>query len=180
MASKLIPFSEMKVKIRPGTAYEDACALRGQNPATIETFSGVHESRRQYLYSVERIATVCEAFQQDRPFNYDNSSEEKRFPWWDLRSTAGAGSGFSLHGIAFDRTGSRVGSRLSSFSKEEANYIAEIMADDYRVIMKDQGIQNHWLAVLNGKIAELDNKGFLTDELKHQLMDALKSVASKS
>ena len=123
------------------TPYEDACKLNGAAPMTLADFEKFPENQRQYMLSVHRVVTVIEAQKQDRLFDWNDDDQDKYSPWWDMETYGEAepGSGFAyyVYGCATTYTG--VGARLSNFSTEETKFIAEVMFEDYKVIMKDQG-----------------------------------------
>lgn len=121
------------------TPYEDACKHLNANQLTIEDMKIYPEDQRQYMLSQHRIVTVLDVVKEgDEPMDWDNSDQDKRFPWWDMETygDADAGSGFSLGVVGDGHSHATVGSRLSTLSREQSEYVAEIMLEDYRVIMK--------------------------------------------
>jgi hypothetical protein len=68
--------------------------------------------------------------------DWDNSSQAKYYPWFDMRSSAGSGSGLSFDVYADDSSGSRVGSRLCFKTRELAEYAAKQFVEVYRDYMK--------------------------------------------
>lgn len=120
-------------------SYEDACAILGKTPLTLEQFSFLGE-QAQYLYSVHRVATVIEAVNEGHQFDFDNYSEPKFYPWWYLATPEGkpAGSGFAYYAYGYTNTLANVGARLCTRSEKDAKYVADLMFEDYRVMMKSQ------------------------------------------
>lgn len=122
------------------TPYEDACRHKNMNPLTIEDMTNFPEDQRRYMLAKHRVVTVLDTVKEgDGPLNYDNSNQWKYYPWWNLRAygNAPAGSGFSVGAVVCDSAGSVVGSRLSTISDEKSRYVAEIMHEDYRILMKE-------------------------------------------
>lgn len=119
-------------------SYEDACKILGIQPLTLENFSHLPESQRQYYYSHHRIATAIEASKEGHEFDWNNSNEYKYYPWWDMETygDAPAGSGFSYDVCGLTRTLARVGARLSTRSRAHTEHLAKVFFEDYRVIMK--------------------------------------------
>lgn len=120
------------------TPYEDACKHLNMTPLTLEEMKIYPENQRPYMLSNHRIVTVLDVVKEgDAPLDYDNY-ERKHFPWWDMETynDEPAGSGFSLYGVGCAYTHSGVGSRLSTLEEEKTQYVAEIMLEDYRVVMK--------------------------------------------
>lgn len=119
--------------------YNDACKKLKTEPLTLQDFSPkLSAEKRQYLLSVERVTTVIEAKKEGKEFDWNDSSQQKRFPWWDMETYGGApaGSGFSLGSVVRDLVFSNVGARLSSFTEDEVRDVVKYMLEDYRVIMK--------------------------------------------
>ncbi|MHB1278271.1 MAG: hypothetical protein ACYC1Q_07725 [Bacteroidia bacterium] len=123
------------------TPYEDACKLNGAAPMTLADFEKFPENQRQYMFSMHRVVTVIEAQKQDRLFDWNDEDQDKYSPWWDMETYGEAepGSGFAFFDYVGTGTDTYVGARLSNFSSEETRFIAEVMFEDYKVIMKDQG-----------------------------------------
>ena len=119
-------------------SYEDACAAIGIKPLTIEDFSSLPEDERQYHYSQHRLLTVHSAFHAGRTFDWEDVNQRKFLPVWDME-TYGDGrknDGCVLHFVNCNYGCTSVGSRLCSFSTEEAEYIAEQFIEDYRNIIR--------------------------------------------
>jgi hypothetical protein len=109
------------------TPYEDACALQGIKPLTIDDFAALDESERQATYSFHRISTVTKAARQGVKVDWSNFNQRKYSAWLAFN----AGSGFSYDGYVSTLAATGVGARLCTFSPEDAKYIAQVMIEDF-------------------------------------------------
>lgn len=118
--------------------YEDACAIKGIIPLTIENFSALPEDQRKAAFAYHKLITIAEVLNEGWKPDYDNWSQYKHYPWWDLTTPDGeeAGSGFSLVGVGSTGTCSVVGARLSFKSEELVEYAAKQFIDDYRDLIR--------------------------------------------
>lgn len=118
--------------------YEQARAAMGKQTLTVEHFAHLEEDA-QWQYSLHRITSVIKAAKEDKKFNWDMYSERKWYPWWDMETYEGqsAGSGFAFGVCVCADAITGVGSRLCSFSEEQAKHIALVMIDDYRNFIKE-------------------------------------------
>jgi hypothetical protein len=116
--------------------YEDACKFLGIKPITIRSFARIPD--KEGMYAMHRITTVLRAVQGDQEFDWNNFSQEKRYPWWDMETygEASAGSGFAFCVCGYGGTYAGVGSRLSTFSAEDTKAVALIMLEDYKTWTK--------------------------------------------
>ncbi len=128
------------IKDRLQNGYPDACKELNREPMTLEQFKAFYKDEKQanYYFSHHKITTVVEALKEGYEFDWNNDEEWKHYPWWDMETygDAPAGSGFSLVAVYCVNTLASVGARLSSKSEADAKFIAELMKDDYKVIMK--------------------------------------------
>lgn len=119
-------------------SYEDACAIAGITPLTLEQFTFLPEDQQKAMYGLHKVITVIDALNEGWKPNWNDSSEFKYYPWFYLRDQAGdvPGSGFSFVGCDDGNAGSTVGSRLCLDTSEKAEYVAEIMLQEYKDFMK--------------------------------------------
>jgi len=134
MAKKLIPVAKLMKEI---TSYEAACAHLGRAAMTLKDFKKYPENQRQYAFSEHKLLTIHEVFHQNRKHDW-NASVPKYYPWWDMETynDGSINDGFSLHIVDFHFVITDVSSRLCSFSREEAEFIANTFIEDYRNIIK--------------------------------------------
>lgn len=119
--------------------YEDACKHLGMEAKTLNDFSFLPENQRQYMYSQHRVVTVLDVAKEgDDAMDWNDDDQYKYSPWWDMETYGDAptGSGFAFYVCGFGHSLTDVGSRLSSLSRETTTYVAEVMIEDYRVLMK--------------------------------------------
>ena len=93
--------------------FEEACAVLGIDPLEIH-FPDDKPDEVAY----KKLKVIAAALNEGWVPNWDNGSEEKWFPWFNMDSS----SGFSFFGCDDWRSASGVGSRLCFKSSELATY----------------------------------------------------------
>ena len=121
------------------TPYQDACALEGRTPLTLEQFAFLPEEEKKAAFCLHKIHTVIRVVKQGRKFNYNDIKEWKYSAWFRMHDKQGEepGSGFAYYVCADTATLTGVGARLCSFSSEDTKYIAEVMLEDFRTYYKE-------------------------------------------
>lgn len=132
MAKKAKPIKD-RVK-----SYEDACAIKGITPLTIENFSFLPENQQKATLAYHKIHTIAEVLNEGEIFSWQSGSDWKYYPWFDMETygDAPAGSGFSFCVFDYDRSYSDVGARLCYRTSELAKYAGTQFLDIYRDLMK--------------------------------------------
>lgn len=80
-----------------------------------------------------KAVLICEVLNEGWKPNWDDYSEYKYYPWFDMRSSGG---GFSYYVYACDYAYATVGARLVFKSSELAKYAGTQFIDVYRGFMK--------------------------------------------
>lgn len=120
-------FFSMKITDRIKT-FKDACDALGLDPDNcIQDATGTDGGALQ-AYAMMFI--IARALNEGWQPNWDNSSEYKYYPWFDMRS----GVGFSGSGYDDSAAGTDVGSRLCFKSSELAIYAGKQFADIYKAM----------------------------------------------
>lgn len=120
-------------------SYEDACALKGIQPLSIDAFSALPENERSVTFSRHKIETVIEVLKEGKVFDWSDYDQRKWFPVFDLETY---GDGRENDGFVLDLVDSAyyaitsVGARLCSFSEDDARHVATILFEDYKIIMR--------------------------------------------
>jgi hypothetical protein len=132
--------TETTIMDRLKNGYPDACKLLKREPLTLEQFKQLYptEEDANAFFALHKITTVIEAINEGHQFNWNDNGEFKYYPWWDMETygDASAGSGFSLRGVVCVSTATTVGARLSMRTREHANFVAELMLQEYKIWMK--------------------------------------------
>jgi hypothetical protein len=102
--------------------FEDACEELDIMPDGV--FS-ITDTSDEIAYM--KLKTIIKAINQGWTPDWNNSNQEKWYPWFNLSS----GFGFSCSGCICDWTYSGVGSRLCFKSEENSNYAAKQFLDLY-------------------------------------------------
>ena len=78
-----------------------------------------------------KVTLIAKALNEGWKPNWEDSSEYKYYPWFDMRGTA-AGSGFSLSNYGCSHAPAGVGSRLCFKSSELAMYAGQQFQAEYQ------------------------------------------------
>ncbi|MEO6282165.1 MAG: hypothetical protein ABIN80_22940 [Dyadobacter sp.] len=113
--------SSTKKKI---TEVKDACEFLGTSLEEITPYPNPKNDRQKAVNSFEHAIVVIEALNQGRVPDYD-TNERKWELWWNMRSPAAGGPGFSLFYVRCRCSVSGVGARLVFIEKQDAEYFAE-------------------------------------------------------
>jgi hypothetical protein len=106
--------------------FEDACKVIGEDPSS-DFFTNC--SLRPHEIATRKVETIAKALNQEWFPNWNDSSELKYYPWFDLSSS---GSGFSYYDYVFVNSGSYVGSRLVFKTRELAIYAGKQFTEIYK------------------------------------------------
>jgi hypothetical protein len=120
--------------------FEDACKHLGITNDT-PNVSILPEQHQKAITAHYKLVIIAQALNDGWEPDWNNYSEYKYYPWFDLEIYGDAvpGSGFSYRGCVCGRTHSRVGSRLCYKSSDLAEYAGKQFLDlykDYFVIQK--------------------------------------------
>lgn len=120
-------------------SFEDCCADKGYDPKTvIPDLSSYPEELRPALESAARLLIVHHAHKQGKKFDWQDSDQDKHYPYWDMEKDKNNPSGFRLIGVGCTNAGSGVGSRLCQFTETAAKHIADTFVEDYKALMVEQ------------------------------------------
>ncbi|KQS33998.1 hypothetical protein [Dyadobacter sp. Leaf189] len=114
-------------------SYEDACAIVGINPMTIDNFKPFPEQDREYHFASHKLVTIARVLNEGWQPNWNDSTQAKYYPWF---KPAG-GSGFSFDDCIYDGSYTTVGSRLVFRTSELATYAGKQFIDIYNIILKN-------------------------------------------
>jgi hypothetical protein len=104
--------------------YEDACKKLGIDPKKVPIVSGISKIHREAIAAHYKIVIIAQALNDGWQPNWNDFSEYKYYPWFNVKATAKntAGSGLSCDDYVNARTSAGVGSRLCYKSSEIAEY----------------------------------------------------------
>lgn len=121
-------------------SYQDACTLTKTEPLTLEHFKQIlPEEDAQYHYSMHRIKTGVKAMKEGVKLDYNDATQRKYFPWWDMEVYDDQpGSGFVLDDVFNGDTIATVGACLSMIEIEHVRHMAKVFYVDYKIIMKSE------------------------------------------
>lgn len=120
------------------TTFEESCKKQGYNPETvIPDVSMFPEKHQKALVAFAKLLIVAEDIKEGKDPDWNNSSERKWFPWFDMEVDENNPSGFRFgdSGCANAHTYAVGGSRLCFSSEEDVEHITEHFLDLYRDIM---------------------------------------------
>jgi hypothetical protein len=103
--------------------FEDACEELGIDPETV-----THKNDTPDEAAFKKLKVVIRAINQGWVPDWDNKSQYKYWPWFNLSS----GSGFSASTSHYSCADTRVGSRLCFESEAKSNYAAKQFNELYK------------------------------------------------
>lgn len=115
----------MKITDRVKT-FQDACIVLGLTPSS-DFFT--NDWLRPHEAAQRKIETIIEALNEGWKPDWNDSSQYKYRPWFNMSSS---GSGFSYDVCGFDYSYSFVGSRLHLKSRELAEYAGKQFVEIYK------------------------------------------------
>jgi hypothetical protein len=103
--------------------FEDACDELGIDPETV-----IHKNDTSDEAAYKKLKIIIKAINQGWVPDWDNKSQCKYWPWFNLSS----GSGFSNSSSHYGYSYASVGSRLCFESEAKSNYTAKQFSDLYK------------------------------------------------
>ena len=103
--------------------FEDACEILGLTPGNIFNDKDLPDE-----VAYKKLKVIIKAINQRWSPDWENTNQNKWYPWFVLSS----GFGFSYSFYDYDGASSGVGSRLCFESKEKAIYTATQFIDLYK------------------------------------------------
>jgi hypothetical protein len=113
--------------------FADYCKIYGVDENILPDVSMIPEFLREAVISVYKLFIRCKVLKNGKKLDWNNSSEGKYFPWYDVEADNKAVSGFRLvdYVYYFTSSNSYVGSRLSVDDSGKAMFLAENAIDEY-------------------------------------------------
>jgi len=122
--------------------FEDACQVLGLDPkSTIPNFDGYPEKDREAMIAHAKLVIIIRAANQlennnkEWVPNWNDSSERKYEPWFDMRDNRDGSSGFRFDVYVDWRAYSNVGSRLCFKSSVVCEHVATQFLELYRAYL---------------------------------------------
>lgn len=131
MLKEMFPKHDFNVKITDRVrSFEDACTFLGVDPDSVGNPDEIKDGDARSVAAYERLIIVARALNEGWVPNWNNSSEYKYYPYFDMRS-----GGFSVVDCTRWASYSFVGSRLCFKSSELALYAGKQFNDLYQHFM---------------------------------------------
>jgi len=115
--------------------FEDACAALGLNSAEEIPFANPKNGNQKAVNAAAKLFIIANSLNDDWVPNWDDWNQLKYYPWFDMRSKAAGGSGFSYYDYFCADDRSTAGSRLVYKDRETAEYAGTQFLDIYRDLM---------------------------------------------
>jgi len=114
--------------------WDDVCDELGLDADTILPYMVPKSEDEKAINAFTQLNYIRQVLNEGWVPNWDDSSEYKYTPWFDMRGTSG-GSGFSFSDFdCYDFTYSYVGSRLCYKSEELAKYAGTQFVEVYKAL----------------------------------------------
>lgn len=114
--------------------YEDICKIDGVDPVQSLPFPKPNDDEELALNSVAKVFRINRVLNQGWKPNWNDGSA-KYYPWFDMRSSAGSGSGFSFRDYYYACDSSNVGARLVYKTRALAEFAGKTFEQEYRGFM---------------------------------------------
>lgn len=123
-------------------SFEQACELRGIDPKNLPVVDLLPLRHQKAIVAFYKLTIIFEATNEGRLPNYRDYSELKYGAWPDVKTTAKqpSGVGLSFFDWTLARTFTDVGARLTTFSRDELEYVFtqhKSLYEDYLLIFPD-------------------------------------------
>ncbi|CAN5309365.1 hypothetical protein BH09BAC1_BH09BAC1_14300 [soil metagenome] len=117
--------------------WEDACKAKGIDPNELPEVSKLPLRHQKAIIAFYKMAIIAEAINGDWQPNWNDWSQLKYFPWFDVEADEEhpSGSGLSYDFYDNSNTITDVGSRLCFASSEQAKYAATQFQQEYEEFM---------------------------------------------
>jgi hypothetical protein len=114
--------------------YEQACKKLGINPKALPGVSKLPVKDRKAIIAHYKLVKIAQALNGEWKPNWNDNSEGKYYPWFEVKADAKRPSGFGFSGADCGswRTCTAVGSRLCFKSSELAVYAGKQFAKLYQ------------------------------------------------
>jgi hypothetical protein len=116
-----------KISFESIKTFEDACEALNKDP-----YAEINKCDSSDEIAYKKLKIIIEAINQGWKPDWNDSNQQKWYPWFDLSS--GFGFDDSCYSCAF--TFADCGSRLCFESKEKSNYAAQQFLDLYKQFIK--------------------------------------------
>ena len=120
------------------TTFEEACASRGYDSATVlPDVSKFPVKHQKAITAYAMLVIIAESINEGHEPDWNDRSERKWIPWFDMEVDKNNPSGFRCDGADYDytATSSAGGSRLCFRSEESCEYAATKFIDLWRDMM---------------------------------------------
>lgn len=114
--------------------YADACEILEKDPTVMPDVSAYDEEDKEAALATFALWNVSKAAwkAEGKKINYDDYNQPKYYGWFDMRSTAGSGSGFSFNDYRDVCGLSVVGARLSFPSRESLLHAVKVFEPQFK------------------------------------------------
>lgn len=123
--------------------FADACKVKGYDPEKVlPDVTAFPEPHRAALTGMSKLFIINEAINYvdngNEPWvpDWNDSDEEKHYPWADMEVDSNNPAGFRLIGVSYDYAGSNVGSRLVYKSEDGARHAFTQFEDIYKDVFQ--------------------------------------------
>lgn len=116
------------------TSYADACKALSIKQNCLPDVSNFPEEHQEALTAHAKLVIIAQALNQGWKPDWNNSSQWKYYPWFEIQASKRLPSGFGFSDTYYDCRGSNayVGSRLCFKSRYLAIYAGKQFADLYK------------------------------------------------
>lgn len=107
-------------------SFEDACQVLGIS-TNVPEVKGLPRKHQKAIIANYKLIVIAEALNEGWKPNWQDSDEDKYYPWFDMSNPAGVGCSFTYS--AASDTSAGIGSRLCLKNRELAIYFGQTFTD---------------------------------------------------
>lgn len=125
-SKKNLKFDYKKIK-----TFENACEKEGINPELLPDVSMIPEEYRKSIIAHYKLQIIYKAINNGWNPNFEDSIQNKYYPWFYFNTVPASGGGFSCYDFAYTSATTHVGSRLCVESESKAKFIGTQFEIEY-------------------------------------------------
>jgi hypothetical protein len=113
--------------------FEDACKALSIDASKLPDVSILPQQHQDAITAHYKLVIIAEALNEGWKPNWNDRSEYKYYPWFEVKASKNkpSGSGLSFHGCGGWRSCASIGSRLCFKNRELAEYAGTQFIDLY-------------------------------------------------
>jgi hypothetical protein len=122
------------MKFKQVKSYQDVAKILNIDPNNLPDVSAYADQDKEAATAIFKLWNASRAAWGDIKIDWDNYSQRKYYGWFDLRASAGSGSGFACDDYDCAYGYSHVGARLVFPSLEDLKHAVKVFEQEYKAV----------------------------------------------